>query len=74
MQSIDDELKKINIDYCAKRKNNSPIGEPEIAVVKKGTFYKWMEKRGKLGGQHKVPRINNSTKYVNEILAINEAY
>ena len=74
IQSIDDELKKINIDYCAKRKNNSPIGKPEIAVVKKGTFYKWMEKRGKLGGQHKVPRINNSTKYVNEILAINEAY
>tara|TARA_B100001287_G_scaffold42180_1_gene31334 strand:+ start:106774 stop:108309 length:1536 start_codon:yes stop_codon:yes gene_type:complete len=69
---IDIELSINNIDYCQKRKNNSPIGFPKISVVKKGTFNNWMEKRGKLGVQNKVPRVFESNKYVKEILKVEE--
>jgi len=67
---IDIELSVNNIDYCNKRKNNSPIRSPKISTVKKGTFNNWMEKRGKLGGQNKVPRVFESNKYVKEILNV----
>ena len=67
---LDLELQKINIDYAAKRKNNTPLSCLKIIEVKKGAFYEWMKKRGKLGGQHKVPRIDNSNNCVNEISQI----
>ena len=67
---LDLELQQINIDYAAKRKNNTPLSCLKIIEVKKGTFYEWMKKRGKLGGQHKVPRIDNSNNCVNEISQI----
>ena len=38
--------------------------------MSKGTFYLWMKQKGKLGGQHKVPRLSNDRKYVNDILAL----
>ena len=69
---IDIELSENNIDYCNKRKNNSPIRFPKISTVKKGTFNNWMEKKGKLGGQHKVPRVYKTNKYVKEILNVEE--
>jgi len=36
--------------------------------VPEGTFYNWMKKRGKLGGQNKVPRLSNSREFLEEIL------
>lgn len=65
---LDEQLKITNIDYLAKRRNNSPIRKPEISIVKNGTFYQWMQKKGKLGGQHKVQRVGNSKKYMQEVL------
>jgi hypothetical protein len=44
------------------------LDEPIIKVVPQGTFYKWLKKRDKLGGQNKVPRLANERKYVEEIL------
>jgi len=32
------------------------------------TFYNWLKKKNKLGGQYKVPRLSNDRKYVDEIL------
>ena len=69
-EELDLELQKINIDYATKRKNNTPLSCLKIIEVKKGAFYEWMKKRGKLGGQHKVPRIDNSNNCVNEITQI----
>ena len=67
---LDDELQRVNIDYQAKRKNNSTISLPKINRVKKGTFYSWMKKHGKLGGQFKVPRLSEKSIYIDELLEI----
>ena len=41
---------------------------PVVKVVPKGTFQTWLKKSGKLGGQHKVPRLSNHRDFVNDIL------
>jgi hypothetical protein len=67
---LDDTLRKINSDYDAKRANDLALIAPTIHHVAEGTFYNWMKRRGKLGGQHKVPRLSNSREYVDDILAM----
>lgn len=69
-KKLDKELRKLNSDYDAKRKGDLLLGPPQIKSVPKGTYYQWMKKRGKLGGQNKVPRLANDRKYVDEILTI----
>jgi len=68
---LDNALKSLNSDYEAKRYHNLMLMLPVIRPVEKGTFYEWFRERGKLGGQHKVPRLSNERKYVEEILALN---
>ncbi|WP_447643091.1 MULTISPECIES: GH3 auxin-responsive promoter family protein [Chitinophagaceae] len=68
-QILDKELQNQNSDYEAKRYNNMILNMPIIHPVQKGTFNAWMKKRGKLGGQHKVPRLANNRIYLDEILA-----
>jgi len=65
---LDQTLREINSDYDAKRHHDLALVEPRIHAVKEGTFYNWMKKRGKLGGQNKVPRLYNSREYVDDIL------
>jgi len=67
---LDNALKSINSDYEAKRYNNMTIAMPKIHVAKKGLFYEWLKQKGKLGGQHKVPRLSNSRAFVEELLEI----
>jgi len=65
---LDESLRQVNSDYDAKRAHDLALVAPRIHSVKEGTFYSWMKKRGKLGGQNKVPRLFNSREYVEEIL------
>jgi hypothetical protein len=67
---LDKALKTINSDYEAKRHKNIALGLPVIHSVKKGTFTQWLRKKGKLGGQHKIPRLSNERKLLEEILAM----
>ena len=67
---LDNALKSINSDYEAKRYNSMALAMPKIHVAKKGLFYDWLKKRGKLGGQHKVPRLSNSRAFVDELLTL----
>jgi hypothetical protein len=67
---LDEELRKINSDYDAKRYKDIALKPPIIHKVEEGTFYKWMKKRGKLGGQNKVPRLSNNREYVEDILTM----
>lgn len=67
---LDDTLRKVNSDYDAKRALDIALMAPTIHPVAEGTFYNWMKKRGKLGGQNKVPRLSNSREYVDDILAM----
>jgi len=65
---LDETLRTINSDYDAKRHHNLALVAPRIHKVQQGTFYNWMKQRGKLGGQHKVPRLSNTREYVEDIL------
>ena len=67
---LDSTLRKINSDYDAKRYKDLALEAPLIHFVEEGTFYNWMKKRGKLGGQNKVPRLSNSREYLDELLEI----
>lgn len=65
---LDQTLREINSDYDAKRYKNMVLRLPKLHIVPQGTFYNWMKKRNKLGGQHKVPRLSNTREYVEDIL------
>jgi hypothetical protein len=67
---LDDTLREVNSDYDSKRKHDLALIAPSIHSVAQGTFYNWMKKRGKLGGQNKVPRLFNTREYVDDILAM----
>jgi hypothetical protein len=67
---LDDTLRHLNSDYDSKRKHDLALVMPKIHSVPEGTFYNWMKRRGKLGGQNKVPRLFNSREYVDEILSM----
>ena len=69
-RSLDQALQDNNSDYEAKRYKNLNLLPPKIKVVPSGSFYKWFEKKGKLGGQNKMPRLSNDRKYVEELYAI----
>jgi hypothetical protein len=65
--ALDNALKSLNSDYEAKRYHGLMLEEPRITVVPKDTFYRWLKSKGKLGGQHKVPRLSNDRRYIDEI-------
>jgi hypothetical protein len=69
-QQLDTALKRINSDYEAKRYHDKILRLPQINIAPRGLFNKWLEIRGKLGGQHKVPRLSNSRKLLEELLEI----
>ena len=64
---LDKELMKINSDYEAKRFNDYVLKRPIVRSLPMGTFYAWLKKKNKLGGQHKIPRLSNERKYIDEI-------
>ncbi len=65
---LDKALCNQNSDYEAKRSGNATMNRLIITPVKRGTFYKWMESRGKIGGQNKVPRLCNDRHLVDDLL------
>lgn len=67
---LDSQLRKINSDYDAKRQNDIALQMPTVHFVKPGTFMTWLEMKGKLGGQHKIPRLSNERNFLEEILAV----
>lgn len=68
--ALDSKLKEINSDYEAKRHKDIAIKLPTITSLPVNTFYNWLKKKGKLGGQNKVPRLSNDRKLVDEILTL----
>jgi len=69
---LDDALKNINSDYEAKRYKNIALGLPKVHQAYPGTFTKWLQSKKQVGGQHKIPRLSNERKILEEILEINE--
>lgn len=66
--SLDKALQQVNSDYEAKRTKDIALEQLTIREIPKGTFYNWMKAQGKLGGQHKVPRLKNDRSIIDAIL------
>ena len=69
---LDSQLQKINSDYEAKRYKDITLQPLEIVVARPGLFHTWLKQRGKLGGQHKVPRLSNTREHIDQLLKINK--
>lgn len=65
---LDLNLQELNSDYEAKRFNNMTLNQLKLNKARKGLFYDWLKDNDKLGGQHKVPRLSNDRKIVEELL------
>lgn len=70
MEILDNALKAVNSDYEAKRYKNMSLDFPRFTVLPEGVFYKWLKDKGKLGGQHKIPRLANHREYIDELIAL----
>ncbi len=70
---LDQNLQHINSDYEAKRFKDMALEKLRLQAIPKGSFNKWLKMKGKLGGQHKVPRLSNNRKYVDDILSYIDA-
>lgn len=68
---LDKELQQINSDYEAKRYKNKTMQQLEIVVARENLFNDWLKSKGKLGGQHKVPRLSNNRLHIDELLTMN---
>ncbi|HTN07952.1 GH3 auxin-responsive promoter family protein [Agriterribacter sp.] len=66
--ALDKALQSINSDYEAKRYKNIALHLPLLHTMPKGLFNEWLKSKGKLGGQHKVPRLSNERTLIEEIL------
>ena len=69
---LDATLQELNTDYEAKRYKNIVLTRPIVHCVPQGLFYQWLKKQGKLGEQHKVPRLSNDRRYLDDILLLLE--
>ena len=67
---LDRRLQELNSDYEAKRYKNITLQHLEIIPARKGLFNDWLKQRGKLGGQHKVPRLSNSREHIEQLLKL----
>ena len=71
-RKLDQKLQEINSDYEAKRYKNITLQHLEVIVAKPNLFNDWLKIKGKLGGQHKVPRLSNDRKSIDELIALND--
>lgn len=69
--TLDRTLQQVNSDYEAKRYKNITLQPLEIVEARPGLFDDWLKSKGKLGGQHKVPRLSNTRQHIDEILSLN---
>jgi len=68
--ALDSALKNINSDYEAKRHKDIALRKPIIHILPPGHFSAWLRQKGKLGGQHKVPRLSNDRDLLEKILQL----
>ena len=69
---LDETLKEANSDYEAKRSKDIALQPLEVIVARKNLFHDWLKQKGKLGGQHKIPRLSNTREYIDSMLSLNQ--
>ncbi len=70
--ALDEALQSLNSDYEAKRYKGITLDRLEVIVARDNLFIDWLGSKNKLGGQHKVPRLANDRKYIDELIALNK--
>ena len=71
-QVLDETLQQVNSDYEAKRYKDITLQLLEVVPARPNLFHDWLKAKGKLGGQHKVPRLSNTREYIDEMLTFNK--
>ena len=71
-EALDKALQQLNSDYEAKRFKNITLQRLQLVTARPGLFNDWLKSRGKLGGQHKVPRLSNSRDNIEEMMKLNQ--
>lgn len=66
---LDNQIQKLNSDYEAKRMLS--LERLHIRIARPNLFNDWLKEKGKLGGQHKVPRLWNDRTHIDELLSMN---
>jgi len=69
---VDRTIRDRNEDYDTHRSDDYGLAPPRVEVLQSGTFYRWMERQGKLGGQHKVPRVLTEPRRSDELVALSQ--
>ncbi len=69
---LDTKLQELNSDYEAKRHHDVTLQCLEVISARKDLFNDWLKSKGKLGGQHKVPRLSNERTALEQLLSLNE--
>jgi len=67
-EAFDEAIKAINVDYTTKRSDDLGMAPPTVTPMPMGAFHRWLEARGKLGGQHKCPRCANGRDIIDAVL------
>ena len=70
MQLLDQHLREVNSDYDAKRTGDIFLAPPSLVVAPTGLFDQWLASSGKLGGQRKIPRLNNNRNIIEQMLTM----
>lgn len=71
-QRLDEELRKLNSDYDAKRYADMTLTPLKVIPARKNLFRDWLAGQGKLGGQHKIPRLRNDRGLLETLLKMND--
>ena len=70
--TLDKKLQEVNTDYHSKRYKDFILHPLMLTVAPQGTFMDWQRQRNRLGGQSKVPRLNNTREIIDQLLEIAE--
>ncbi|MBN4052807.1 GH3 auxin-responsive promoter family protein [Roseiflexus sp. AH-315-K22] len=69
-EAFDQSLKAQNVDYTTKRGDDLGMAPPTITALSPGVFHRWLDSRGKLGGQHKCPRCANNREILDAVVGV----
>ncbi len=69
-RTLDETLMALNTDYRTKRTSGVGMVEPRLVELPAGTFHRWMRGGGRLGDQHKVPRVTNDRTIADRLLEV----
>jgi hypothetical protein len=73
IQALDRRLTELNEDYASYRKGDMAIAPPELTPLAPGSFYAWMKRSGRLGGQFKTPRVLHEPQAADDLVAVSNA-